>query len=69
MTGIEFGVQVKASNRWSIQDDNGVVQGIAIQTLRYWAGRLLPTLIVLYDAEAKAGYFGWAPELISRTRS
>lgn len=67
MTPVEFGVQVKSSNRWSIQDDKVVLRGIAIETLRYWAGRLLPTLIVLYDAEAKAGYFAWAPEVISRT--
>jgi hypothetical protein len=66
MTPVEFGVQVKASHSWSIQDDSVVVQGIAIETLRYWAGRLLPTLIVLYDAEAKAGYFAWAPEVISK---
>ena len=65
MTPVEFGVQVKASSRWSIQGDCIVVPGIAIETIRYWAGRLLPTLLVLYDAESMTGYFAWTADLIS----
>ncbi|MEO8372850.1 MAG: DUF4365 domain-containing protein [Candidatus Solibacter sp.] len=65
MTPVEFGVQVKASSRWLIQGEYIVVPGIAIETIRYWAGRLLPTLLVLHDAQNTTGYFAWTADLIS----
>ena len=67
MTPVEFGVQVKASGRWEARDEYLVVPGIAIETLRYWACRLLPTLLVLHDAVALNGYFAWTAELVSRS--
>ena len=66
MSPVEFAVQVKASRHWAVQEDHIVVPGIPIETLRYWAGRLVPTLLILYAPEAGKGHFAWTAELISR---
>ena len=66
VTSVEFGVQVKASKSWAFEGGHIVVPGVAVSTLRYWAARLLPTLLVLHDPLKMKGYFAWTMELASR---
>lgn len=67
LTAFEFGVQIKASTIWIIRDDYLIVPSIPVDVLRYWAVRLLPTLLVAYDAANRTGYYAWVPELITLT--
>jgi len=66
VTPVEFGVQVQASKSWAFENGCIVVPGVAVPTLRYWAARLLPTLLVLYDPLKMNGYFAWTMDLVSR---
>jgi len=65
ITGFEFGVQVKTSRQWNVQDEELIVPGIPRDVLWFWAVRLTPTLLVAYDANGGAGYFVWLPEILT----
>lgn len=60
VTPLEFGVQVKASKNWRTDEDRIVISGIPVDTVRYWTARLIPTLLVIYDAALDKGYYSWA---------
>lgn len=62
---LEFGVQVKGSaNRPIVRDDIVSEAGITRGNVIFWASRLAPTLLVLYDDSKKQGYYGWIPKIL-----
>ena len=71
-TGVEFGVQVKGSDRLAISRRGNVSAGRAkSSTVRYWLTRLSPTLVAAYDQHQERLYAEWAhrlPGLVDMTR-
>ena len=61
---LEFGVQVKSKESWPQKDGALSVSGIRSDTVRYWSTRLFPTMLVLYDASASRGYWGWLYDIM-----
>lgn len=57
--GLEFGVQIKASKKWKIKNGIITLNGISSDTYRFWATRLFPTIIVLYDVTNDKGYYSF----------
>jgi Domain of unknown function (DUF4365) len=66
VTPYEFGVQIKTSTEWSAKDGHIAVQ-VRLEIVRYWVARIVPTLLALYDATEKIGYYVWIPQLVSRS--
>lgn len=65
ITPFEFGVQIKTSQHWAEREGHVVALPVPVETLRYWAARLLPTLLVLYEEETGLGYYAWVPQLLT----
>jgi uncharacterized protein DUF4365 len=61
---LEFGVQIKASRRWSSKHNIILLPNIGRDKVTYWAARLIPTMIVLYDEDKDRGYYAWVLDLI-----
>jgi len=65
----QFGVQIKARRRCQISSRGHVtIPGIKRATLLYWVSSLLPTLVVLYDATKRRGYYSWLPDALPRPK-
>lgn len=65
VTPFEFGVQVKSCRRWETRDKHLFVRAVSTDAVRYWALRLVPTLLVAYEAATKRGFYAWIPDLVS----
>jgi hypothetical protein len=69
ITPLEFAVQIKTSQEVRKSGNHLMVRGIRRDHLVYWASRLVPTMIVFYDARNDAGYYGWVPSLSAEFRA
>jgi hypothetical protein len=63
LSGLEFGVQVKASRQWVANRGFFVVSGVKYHTLLRWASPFMPTLLVLYDELLGSGYHAWIKDI------
>ncbi len=68
ITPFEFGIQVKTSRRWTRRKGHVIGPSVPSVTLRYWAARLLPTLLVLYEQGTGLGYYAWVQQLLARVQ-
>lgn len=62
---LEFGVQIKSSVNFKSVGGKVVVPRISSEMLRYWLRKLLPTLLVAYDAKRRMGYYDWVHNLVT----
>lgn len=62
---LEFGVQIKSSVNFKSVNGKVVVPRISSGMLQYWLRKLLPTLLVAYDAKRKVGYYDWVYNLVT----
>jgi hypothetical protein len=63
LSGLEFGVQVKASANWVQRDGHFIVPGISYGALMRWLSPFLPTALVLYDEPKDQGYYAWVKDI------
>ncbi|GAX60388.1 hypothetical protein SCALIN_C10_0148 [Candidatus Scalindua japonica] len=68
LNGREFRVQVKSSNYPKVRELNIVVSGLKHSTIEYWFLSPLPTLVVVYDATEKCGYYRWHVDIFEEVR-
>ena len=66
---LEFGVQIKSSVNFKSINDKVVVPCISSEMLQYWLSKLLPTLLVAYDAKKKVGYYDWVHNLLKNEQA
>lgn len=64
VTPFEFGVQVKSCRKWETQDKHLLVRGVSTDVVRYWATRLVPTMLVAYEASSQRGFYAWIPDIV-----
>jgi len=64
-TGLEFNMQVKATDHLIIRK-NQVSLNIAVKTLVYLNSLENPSMLVLYDAKQKIGYWVWIKDYIEK---
>src|SRR4051812_16985490 len=57
VTGLNFSVQVKASERFEHPEFAKVA--LETTTLNYYMVRLEPTMLIFYDVEVKKAYWSW----------
>ena len=62
---LEFGVQIKSSVNFKSVGGKIVVPRISSAMLQYWLSKLLPTLLVAYDAKRRTGYYDWVHNLVT----
>lgn len=65
LSALEFGVQVKSSAQVKTVKGKIVAPRVSRDEVLYWAGKFYPTLLVMYDAKKKRGYFDWISNLVS----
>ena len=65
VTPFEFGVQVKSCKKWEASDEHLLVRGVSTDVVRYWAIRLVPTMLVAYEVSSQRGFYAWIPDLVS----
>ena len=66
---LEFGVQIKSSVNFKSINSKIVVPRISSEMLQYWLSKLLPTLLVAYDAKRKVGYYDWVYNLVTNEQA
>lgn len=63
LNGLEFRVQIKSSEAWSIYENSVVYLGLKRETLRYLLTGFTPTLLVLYEVSNNRGVCSWINHL------
>jgi len=63
--GLEFRVQIKSNQKWTIKDNSIVVRNVKPASLRYWITGFTPTLIVLYETTTDRGFCAWANQVLA----
>lgn len=69
LTSFEFGVQVKSTSQLKAVKGKVVAPRVKKDELTYWARKFYPTLLVVYDAKEKVGYYDWISNLWSAEAS
>lgn len=67
LNGLEFRVQVKSANRWSIQNNCIIFPGFNKTSFVDLVGGFKFSLLVFYQACSKSGWCYWANQLLSRS--
>lgn len=62
---MEFGVQIKSSQKFNRVKSCVVVPRITFDMLQYWLRKFIPTLLVAYDSRRSEGYCQWIHNLIT----
>lgn len=67
LNGLEFRVQVKSANRWTLQNDCIVLRGFSKASFADLVGGFTLSLLVLYQASSKSGWCFWLNQLLAST--
>lgn len=67
LNGLEFRVQVKCANLWSVRDDHIVVPGFKRTSFADLVYGFTPSLLVLYQASSKSGWCYWLNQLLAQS--
>lgn len=67
LNGLEFRVQVKSANRWTLRNDGIVLRGFKRASLVDLLGGFTFALLVLYEVSSKSGWCFWLNQLLART--
>lgn len=54
---LEFAVQIKTTNNLKRQGKHFIFTGIKSDTFKFWATRVYPTFLIVYDNKNKKGYY------------
>lgn len=68
LNGLEFRVQIKTSKKFAQRGGKVVIQGLKMDTVRYWFANPAPLLLVAVDDSSNVAYFGWHDDAISDPR-
>src|SRR5437867_3498560 len=60
LNGLEFRVQVKTSDKWTVSGDFISVRNVKRDSALYWITGFTPTLLVLHEVSTGRGAFAWA---------
>lgn len=65
LNGLEFRVQIKSSDKWTIRDESILVRNVNRDSALYWITGFTPTLLVLYEVSTGRGAFAWANQVLA----